>query len=548
MLHPVDRDVRTACAVASVAVGLATVAFRLAAFNGFENDHFMHLAWSQQLLLGEWPGRDFVEPGMPLVVGLSALAQLIWPGFLSEALLSIAMVGIAAGFTCTTVAMVARSIPAGMVAGLVVAVSYPRLYSYPKLLVPAVALWLVVRHARQPSTRGLWLLAAWAVVAFLLRHDLGVVTAGAVGLALALDGSRRVAARAGDIARFVGMGLLIVSPYLAYVALVEGLAEHVRVGLEFGKSEQDQALLGLPDLTPEEGGLQVVLFGRALSPEALLLWMYSAVGLALTVLLFTSRGTPELPPMVALWFFTVAFRVVILRHPLRARLPDVAVVAAMGGAIAAVALLRRLPVWWRTRPAWAVAATAVALAFAVVTVTSLWTVVNLSDRLAQAGFTRGAGGAVASARDVLRRGAAGTWERYWPAGEIPPVVDYLTRCTTPADHLLITWFAPEYFLFAGRPFAAGQSQFFRESFATERDQAVMLARIRNQSVPFVLVNEADRAEFSRAFPRVSAFIDATYTVRAHFPRDEDTSIAIAVRNDLRPRTSFGDPPWVCGKD
>ena len=89
--------------------------------------------------------------------------------------------------------MVADRFPPGMLAGLVVAVSYPRLYSYPKLLVPAVALWLVARHARQPSTRGLWLLAAWAVVAFLLRHDLGVVTAGAVGLALALDGSRRVA-------------------------------------------------------------------------------------------------------------------------------------------------------------------------------------------------------------------------------------------------------------------------------------------------------------------------------------------------------------------
>ena len=98
---------------------------------------------------------------------------------------------------------------------------------------------------------------------------------------------------------------------------------------------------------------------------------------------------------------------------------------------------------------------------------------------------------MASARGVLQRGAAGTWDPYWPAGDIPPVVDYLTRCTRPADHLLITWFAPEYFLFAGRPFAAGQSQFFRESFATERDQAVMLARIRTQTVPFVLVNEAD---------------------------------------------------------
>ena len=166
--------------VASVAVALATLLFRLAAFNGFENDHFMHVAWSQQLLFGDWPGRDFVEPGMPLVVALSALGQLVWPGFFSEAVLGIAMVSAAAGFTCATAASVTRSIPAGLAAGLLVAASYPRLYSYPKLLVPAVALWLVARYVRSHSRRGLWALAAWAVVAFLLRHDLGLMTAAAM--------------------------------------------------------------------------------------------------------------------------------------------------------------------------------------------------------------------------------------------------------------------------------------------------------------------------------------------------------------------------------
>ena len=73
------------------------------------------------------------------------------------------------------------------------------------------------------------------------------------------------------------MGLLIVSPYLLYVQVTEGLAEHVRVGLEFGKAEQHQVLWGMPSLTPEEGGLAIAIGGWRLSPEALLLWMYSAV-------------------------------------------------------------------------------------------------------------------------------------------------------------------------------------------------------------------------------------------------------------------------------
>src|SRR5262245_15962528 len=106
----------------------------------------MHVAWGQQLLFGDWPGRDFVEPGMPLVVVLSALGQGLWPGFFSEAVLGITMVSVAAGFACAVAAGLTRSIVAGLAAGVLVAASYPRLYSYPKLLVPAVALWLVARY------------------------------------------------------------------------------------------------------------------------------------------------------------------------------------------------------------------------------------------------------------------------------------------------------------------------------------------------------------------------------------------------------------------
>jgi len=535
--------------LASIAVALATLLFRLAAFNGFENDHFMHVAWSQQLLFGDWPGRDFVEPGMPLVVALSALGQLAWPGFFSEAVLGIAMVSAAAGFTCATAASVTRSIPAGLAAGLLVAASYPRLYSYPKLLVPAVALWLVARYVRSHSRRGLWALAAWAVVAFLLRHDLGLMTAAAMGAALAVDPSPGLGARAAAIARFVGMGVLIVSPYLLYVQVTEGLAEHVRVGLEFGKAEQHQMLWGMLSLTPEAGGLAIAIGGWRLSPEALLLWMYSAVTVGLTVVLVCWRRAPALPTAAALWIFVLGFRLVILRHPLRARLPDVAVVAAVAGVIVAAEVLRRLPAWWRTRPAWSFGAAVTLLTLALVTGLSLWTVVNLSDRLAQTGVRRGASGVVAAARDVVQRGRARSWNPYWPAGDVPPIVDYLTRCTRPGDRLLLTWFAPEYYLFAGRPFAAGQSQFFRQSFATDRDQALMLARMERQTVPFVLINEADQAEFTRAFPRLAAFLAESYTVRARFPRDdEDTTIAVGVRNDLHPRTTFKAPPWVCGYD
>jgi hypothetical protein len=536
--------------VAAVAVALLAFVFRLAAFNGFENDHFMHVAWGQQLLFGDWPGRDFAEPGMPLAVSLSALAQRAWPGFLSEAVLGITMVSVAAGFACAAAASALRSIPVGMVVGLVVAASYTRLYSYPKLLVPAVALWLVTGYARQPSMRRLAAMAAWSVVAFLLRHDLGVVAALAFALAIATDASRGLAARAGAVGRLIALGLAFVAPYLVYVQLTEGVAEHVRVGLEFGKAEQHQVLWGLPTLVPEEGGLQLRIGSGAVSPEAVLFWIYSGVAVGLTALLVAWRTRPATTPfLVALWVFVVAFRVVILRHPLRARLPDVAVVAALSGVIVAWALDSRIRAWWRTRPVWSTAIAAAGGAVVGLAAASLWSVVNLSDRLDQAGLTRGVRGVWRSARGIVEKGAAKSWEPYWPAGYAPPIVDYLARCTRPSDRLLLTFFAPEYYLFAGRPFAAGQSQFFRESFATERDQAVMLERIRAQTVPFVLIDDAEQAQFARAFPRLASYLSENYTVRARFPRDDEgATIAIAVRNDLHPRTSFGEPLWPCGYD
>ena len=53
--------------------GAIAIAFVLAAGfrflglrNGFPNDHFVHLVGAQQLLLGDWPTRDFVDPGLPI--------------------------------------------------------------------------------------------------------------------------------------------------------------------------------------------------------------------------------------------------------------------------------------------------------------------------------------------------------------------------------------------------------------------------------------------------------------------------------------------------
>ena len=75
-----DRDVRLPPAVVVVAViaGVATALVRYLGLEGFSNDHFQYLAAAQQMRLGEWPTRDFADPGMPLMYAASAAAQIVF--------------------------------------------------------------------------------------------------------------------------------------------------------------------------------------------------------------------------------------------------------------------------------------------------------------------------------------------------------------------------------------------------------------------------------------------------------------------------------------
>src|SRR5688572_22475082 len=167
-----DRRVLAAALLA----GSGAFAFRILALRGLPNDHYMHLAWAQQVLFSDLPGRDFVDPGMPLLYILSALVQLVWAGPFAEALLTAGMLAIAASTTLLLVARV-TTLWIGIAAALFQVALVPRLYSYPKILVPAVALLLFHRYATSPGLSRLLQLSAWTGFAILLRRDLGLIAA-----------------------------------------------------------------------------------------------------------------------------------------------------------------------------------------------------------------------------------------------------------------------------------------------------------------------------------------------------------------------------------
>ena len=117
---------------------------------------------------------------MPLTYVASAFVQYLWPGPFSEAVFTLALMAVAAAATTLVAARLSSSFALAFAAGAFVIAIRPRLYGYPKSLVPAITLLLFDRYRRAPSTRRVIALAIWVALGTLFRHDLGVISGLAV--------------------------------------------------------------------------------------------------------------------------------------------------------------------------------------------------------------------------------------------------------------------------------------------------------------------------------------------------------------------------------
>src|SRR4029450_12837080 len=78
---------------------------------------------------------------------------------------------------------------------------------------------------------------------------------------------------------------------------------------------------------------------------------------------------------------------------------------------------------------------------------------NLDD----AKLLTGPDAAAARARLIWSPSRAWPPPSFCPQGEIPTAIRYLNTCTAPNDRVLVTWWAPETFMFADRGFASGHA-------------------------------------------------------------------------------------------
>ena len=484
---------------AMVALVVFTALFRfLVLVRGFSNDHFVHLAGAQQILFGEWPTRDFVDPGMPLMFVVSAAAQqLLGRTLLAEGLLIAGAFALAALFTAAAVRELTGSRVLAVCAALLEVAIVPRTYSYPKLLSYAAGFYLLQRYVTRPTAGRLWALAASVVIAFLFRHDHGIYLGAAGVMATWLVAADGIARRLRRTLTFVGMTALLALPYLAYVQVNGGILAYVQTGLEFRDGELGRQEYVWPD----------VFGGGQLFADALLYQYWALPVLALLVVAWRARGgaasgAARVMPIVAV---AVVLNATFLRAPLPVRLPDVIVPAVLLGAWLAAAAWHG-----RRRWVWRPAAIALGLAFTL----SVATAGQIVDQLERAGLLR----SWSRLADALDDVGWMLLERHSPrqmpsraAAALLPFYGYAARCTEPTDRLFVAGFAPEVVVFAQRPFAGGIYTYVAGYYNSEARQRQIVATMRRQVVPFVLIpGTAYATDFAAGWPIVAEYVGGRY--------------------------------------
>src|SRR5688572_23313078 len=249
-------------------------------FGGFDNDHFVPFAYAKQVQAGEQPLRDFEGLGLQgawpsLTYETSALAQR-WFGdnLRTEAVLTVAAVGVAAALTFLAAASVAPSAWAAA-ATLVSVFVAPTLYNYPKVLILSAAALTIAQYCRRPHALGAVAGSVLAAVAFLFRHDLAVYAG--VGLLLAYGiGSRRTE-RVRHICIYVALTVLLLAPALVWVQRYAGLVQYVRDGAALSEDEAERTQLsGWPRFTRlDESGNAVGITQFFAVEQNGTAWLYS---------------------------------------------------------------------------------------------------------------------------------------------------------------------------------------------------------------------------------------------------------------------------------
>jgi hypothetical protein len=485
----------------SPAVDLVIVAvvggFRFLSLDYFENDHFTYLTFAHQITFGELPVRDFDDPGFPLMLWLSAAAM--WAGgvtLLPEAVMTAAMLGLAAGATSRATWLATGSRSIGVGAAALQLVAHPRLYGYPKILVPALAAWMFFRYGRRPTPARLAALAAVAAFAGVLRHDMLVYVAAATGVLLVITHgwTRAMMRRA---AAWAGLTALFALPYLAYLA-VFGVERHLRSTLDFSRAEMAR--------TADWGVLlrseSPLTFGLILLPLVAAAWV-------LAQRWRQGRWGDDAAAVLATAVMLAVAELALMRDATPSRVLDLfgpAPILAAWLVAAAFGAARQVP----GRGVRTVAAAALSAAVAAGAV-SVWRHANFGHHLREARVADGWGAVRGHAERQLVTLQQWPWTGAWQGSD--DVARYLAECTAPDARVLVIGFRPEVPFVARRMFAGGHSWLLPGYVSGAANQQRMAAWLAADPPAVIVVDPVEGATFRTDFPAIAAILGEYHAPR-----------------------------------
>ena len=214
----------------------------------------------------------------------------------------------------------------------------------------------------------------------------------------------------------------------------------------------------------------------------LLYYVFVGVPLIAAAMVLTRRmETAERARVLSAAAVAVTVAVFILRDP---------IVARIGGAAGPVGVVGAW-LWSRLHKSWLSRAAAAAIMVTTFVATGLDVDASRLRRVIEQASMSPPSPAL-----VLERGEA-------------VLVEYLRRCTQPADRVFATWFVPQLYFFSGRGFAGGMVVTFGGHWSEPDRQHRIVAKLKTEPVPVVIFQD-DGAEFRATYPIVDDYLRANY--------------------------------------
>lgn len=487
--------------MAAVLVWLGALWFSVATLV-FLNDHFGRISPARQIaLFGEWPFRDYFDPGYFLTeLTTAGLMRLLGDNLLGEALLTTTFMATGTLLVFLLAHRLTGSV-ATAVAGPVMALLFlPRGYDYDKVLFYPLGLMLCWRYVERPVVARIWACAAGLVVASLFRYDNGVFigVATVVTIAVVHVGNWRLGIR--RMGSLIVAAVCVALPALVWIQYQLGIADAIDQMITYGQRETARTQLAAQRFVVAS----FADLASATNAAVFLSYLVRVIPLAGAVLLvLDARSGHESRTRVAqvagLLTLCVCLNVFILRDPVTARL------GGMAGPVAIMAV-------WMARRIWR-AGFAARVAVSVVAMMTLWSVTASPEFRG-----RMDSGIVAPSRVVQN---LAMWTESPPpldaiaSREIAGLARYVRECTAPTDRLFATWFAPDLYFYAQRGFAGRIVALFGSHWSEDRFQRRSLEALASQSVPIVITRTGDQ-RFQEDYSVLAAYISERYTLAGQF--------------------------------